>query len=73
MDHTELHRDLSDAFKKLKAGILKPQLAKEIFNGAGKMINLAKTELQAIEMGVDLDVPLLSLKKGDVKSNKSKK
>lgn len=67
MDHVQLHNDLSDAFKRLKSGQLKPQLAKEIFNGAGKIINLAKTELTAIQLGVDTEVPLLGISKSDSK------
>jgi hypothetical protein len=73
MNHSDLHNDLSDCFKRLKAGTLKPQLAKEIFNGAGKIINLAKTELSARSLGVDMDVPLLEIKRGQVKAKDIKK
>lgn len=73
MDHVELHRHLSESFTKLKSGILKPQLAKEIFNGAGKMINLAKAELTAIDMGAEIEVPLLGLRKGEIKKSKEAK
>lgn len=65
MNHVQLHADLSDVFKRLKTGQLKPQLAKEIFNGAGKIINLARTELTAIQMGCETEVPLLEIKKSD--------
>lgn len=67
MNHEQLHSDLSDCFKRLKSGQLKPQLAKEIFNGAGKIINLARTELTAIQMGVETSVPLLEITKNESK------
>lgn len=65
MNHVELHTELSRTFKKLTAGQLKPQLAKEIFNGAGKIINNCRNELQAIHLGFDCDVPLLGIKQAD--------
>lgn len=65
MNHTQLHSDLSDTFKRLKSGQLKPALAKEIFNGAGKIINLAKAELTAIQMGIETEVPLLEITKSE--------
>lgn len=70
MNHIELHKDMSDAFKKLKAGQYKPQLAKEIFNGAGKIINNAKTEIEAIKMGFIVEVPLLEITTDDVKKSR---
>lgn len=34
MNHIELHNELSDTLKRLKAGKIDQKLAKEIFNGA---------------------------------------
>lgn len=62
MDHKELHKCLSEDFKALRAGKLSPQKAREIFNGAGKIINNCKNELAAISMGISVDVPLLGVK-----------
>lgn len=65
MNHIELHHDLSDVFKRLKTGQLKPQLAKEIFNGAGKLINNCRNEIVGVQMGFDLEIPLLDIKKDE--------
>lgn len=67
MNHVELHNDLSRTFKRLVAGQMKPQLAKEVFNGAGKIINNCRNELHAISMGVELEVPLLEIKRSESK------
>jgi hypothetical protein len=65
MNHIELHEKLSKTLDELESGKIKPQNAKEYFNGCGKMINLCKTELEAIQMGADIAVPLLEIKEGD--------
>lgn len=65
MNHVELHEKMSKTFIKLTTGEMKPQLAKEIFNGAGKIINNCRNELTAISMGIPLDVPLLEIKQVD--------
>lgn len=70
MDHKELHNFLSQDFKDLRSGKLSPQKAREIFNGAGKIINNCKNELQAIAMGLNCDVPLLGIKQVEVKKNR---
>lgn len=68
MNHTELHNEMSEAFKRLKAGVLKPQLAKEVFNAAGKMINLAKLEFDAQKEGFEIDCNLLQISKKEASS-----
>lgn len=64
---------MSDIFKRMKTGQLKPQLGKELFNGAGKIINNCRNELAAIQMGFEVEVPLLEIKKGESKNLISKK
>ena len=70
MNHKELHKMLSEDFKNLRSGKLSPQKAREIFNGAGKIINNCKNELQAIAMGLNVDVPLLGIKQAQVEKNR---
>lgn len=65
MNHIQLHEALSEDFKNLRSGKLKPQQAREIFNGAGKLIANCKNELVSIHMGFSVDVPLLGIKKED--------
>lgn len=68
MNHIELHNDLSDTFNKLKTGKIDPQHARQMFYGAGKMIYNAKLALYAISMGIPCDVPLLDIKKQELKN-----
>lgn len=65
MNHVELHNALSKDFEALRKGELNPKLAREIFNGAGKIISNCKNELIAMNMGIPIDCPLLEIKKED--------
>lgn len=67
MNHIELHKELSDTFKKLKSGKVDPKLAKEIFNGAGKIIANCKKELIAANLGIEIEIPLLEITKEESK------
>jgi len=66
MNHVEAHSKLSETLQKLERGQIKPQFAKEIFNGYGKLMANCKNELTAINMGFPMDVPLLGIKQADV-------
>lgn len=66
MNHKELHEIMSEDLKLLREGKIKPQVARERFNGAGKIIANCKNQLAAIHMGFSLDVPLLEIKKIEV-------
>lgn len=63
MNHKELHELLSEDLKALRDGTLEPKKAREIFNGAGKIINNCRNELVAISMGLNVDIPLLEVTK----------
>lgn len=65
MDHVELHNKMSKMLNDLQEGNVKPQFAREYFNGAGKLIANCKNELIAINMGAKIDVPLLNLSADD--------
>jgi hypothetical protein len=52
--------------EKMEEDSVKPQYAKEYFNGCGKIINHCKNQLQAISMGVPVDVDLLEIKAEDI-------
>lgn len=65
MNHVQLHDRVSDILDKLIAGEVKPQLAREYFNGAGKLIANCKNELIAVNMGAKLDIPLLDITAND--------
>jgi hypothetical protein len=67
MNHVEAHNKLSTMIDKLEKGIVKPQFAKEVFNGYGKLLANCKNELNAINLGFPVDVPLLGIKSVDVK------
>lgn len=56
---------MSDVFQRLKKGHLNPQQAKELNNSAGKILKNAIVELKAIQMGFNVDVPLLGVKQLD--------
>lgn len=62
MNHKELHDNLSTILTELVAGNVKPQFAREYFNGAGKLIANCKNELIAVSMGASVDIPLLDIK-----------
>lgn len=61
MDHVQLHNEVSEILDRLKSGEVKPQFAREYFNGAGKLIANCKNELIAVNMGAKIDIPLLNL------------
>lgn len=63
MNHIELHNELSDTLTKLKSGDINPKLAKEIFNGAGKLIANCRNEIVLASMGVPIDIPLMGISK----------
>lgn len=66
MNHVEAHNRMSAMIEKAEKGKVKPQFAKEIFNGYGKLLSNCKNELVAINMGFPVDVPLLGIKQADV-------
>jgi len=76
MNHVEAHNKMSTMLEKLEKGQVKPQFAKEIFNGYGKLLANCKNELSAINMGFPMDVPLLGIKQEEaeqlVKENSGK-
>lgn len=61
MNHNQLHTQLSSVLKDLLDGNTKPQLAREYFNGAGKLIANCKNELIAVSMGAKIAIPLLEI------------
>lgn len=66
MNAKELHEKMWDMLSQLEEGKVKPQFAKEYFNGCGKLINNCKNQLQAISMGCPVDVDLLELKADEI-------
>lgn len=66
MNHIQLHEKLSEMLLDLQEGRTQPNLAREYFNGAGKLIANCKNELIASSMGASVDIPLLGLKSGDI-------
>jgi len=67
MNTAELHQRAKDTLIKLQSGQLKKELAKEIFNGVGKIVNINKVGLEAIALGFPTDVPLCEITKEDAK------
>lgn len=65
MNHVELHNELCVIFKKLKAGRIETKKAKELFNGAGKIIQNCRNEIVVAGMGVPIEIPLLGISKED--------
>lgn len=65
MNHIQLHTELSGVFADLKKGTIKHQVAKELTNTAGKILKNAFIEMRALQMGFDVDVPLLGIKQVD--------
>lgn len=63
MNHIQLHNLLSETLTQLKKGTIDPQLAKQIFNGSGKLIQNCRNELIAAHMGIAIEVPLLEISK----------
>ena len=51
MNANELQKELSELFMSLKAGTIKPPVACEMNNAAGKMIGLAKLQLEYARQG----------------------
>ena len=51
MNANELQKELSELFLSLKAGKIKPPVACEMNNAAGKMIGLAKLQLEYARQG----------------------
>lgn len=50
MNANELQHELSVVFTDLKSGKIKPAVASEMINAAGKMINLARLQLEYIRL-----------------------
>lgn len=46
MNAKEIHQELEELFKGLKSGKIKPPQACEMNNAVGKMINLAKLQIE---------------------------
>lgn len=58
---TGLRDELLDVFTKLRSGHIKPPLAKEINNTAGKVIGTAKVQLEYCKLtGVKPNIPFLA-------------
>ncbi len=51
MNANELQKELSELFQSLKSGKVKPAVACEMNNSAGKMISLAGLQLKYMQMG----------------------
>ena len=51
MNANELQKELSELFMSLKSGKIKPPVACEMNNAAGKMIGLAKLQLEYARLG----------------------
>ena len=51
MNANELQKELSELFMSLKSGKIKPPVACEMNNAAGKMIGLAKLQLEYMRLG----------------------
>lgn len=66
MNHVQLHDLLSKTLIALESRKMKPADAKEIFNGAGKLIANCKNEIVISQMGYSLDIPLMDIKKVNV-------
>ena len=52
MNANELQKELSELFMSLKSGDIKPPVACEMNNAAGKMIGLAKLQLEYARLGM---------------------
>lgn len=73
MNHEDLIKTMTEDLRDLRTGKIKPQLAKELFNGAGKIISLTMVELKANEMGYAVSVPILGITALDVEKNQINK
>lgn len=73
MNHVQLHNELCQVFKKLKAGRIETKKAKELFNGAGKIIQNCRNEIVVAGMGVPIEIPLMGISKEDSKKLSSGK
>jgi len=51
MNANELQKELSELYQNLKTGKIKPPVACEMNNAAGKMIGLAKLQLEYMRLG----------------------
>ena len=51
MNANQLQIELSELYQNLKTGAIKPPVACEMNNAAGKMINLAKLQLEYMRLG----------------------
>ncbi len=51
MNANELQKELSELYQALKSGKIKPPVACEMNNAAGKMIGLAKLQLEYMRLG----------------------
>lgn len=67
MNHIQLHSLLSETLAGLKAGTIDQSLAKQIFNGSGKLIQNCRNELIAAHLGIEIEIPLLEIKKAESK------
>lgn len=67
MNHVELHELLSKALSDLEKDKINADKAKELFVGGSKLISNCKNEIKVIELGFEVDVPLMGIKKEEVK------
>ena len=51
MNANELQKELAELYQNLKSGKIKPPVACEMNNAAGKMIGLAKLQLEYMRLG----------------------
>lgn len=70
MDHINLHNQMSKLLSELQEGTVDTKLAREYFNGAGKLIANCKNELIAASMGAELEIPLLGISSKDMRPSK---
>jgi hypothetical protein len=67
MNHVELHEVLSKTLKDLQSQRVNVEEADAIFKGSSKLISNCKNEIKVIELGFDVDVPLMGITKDQVK------
>jgi len=67
MNHVELHEVLSKTLKDLQSQRINLEEADAIFKGSSKLISNCKNEIKVIELGFDVDVPLMGITKDQVK------
>jgi hypothetical protein len=67
MNHVELHEVLSKTLKDLQSQKVNIEEADAIFKGSSKLISNCKNEIKVIELGFDVDVPLMGITKAQVK------